>query len=314
MRSRRRYGGGDAYAYLLLLQLGQQIMNSDHKPPVTLALIAGQVALHYNVLPGPADSVADLCFLPARILSAGLSSSTLRRLFWSPLLHGSDVHLLYNMLSFLLHGATLERKMGSERFGLALVALTLLSQMSELAIAVAARELFNYDGWLSECGIGFSGVIFALKVLLTFNAPGTLMFQGFQIPARHIAWAELLFISLVNPQASFVGHLSGIAGGLIFIGLQRQGFLGRRWFGPADAAAGGGDDARHGWRGAARNDWAQQPPRQRFFGSGTVGERGTPTAGAGVGAQRWREEQQRRDADLARQLQADEDRAATTLR
>src|SRR5689334_12289551 len=35
------------------------------------------------------------------------------------------------------------------------------------------------------------------------------------VPSRHVYWAELLLISIISPNASFLGHLSGILAGLL---------------------------------------------------------------------------------------------------
>ena len=42
-----------------------------------------------------------------------------------------------------------------------------------------------------------------------------------RIPTKYAAWAELALIQLLVPNASFLGHLCGIAAGLIYIFVQR---------------------------------------------------------------------------------------------
>ena len=42
-------------------------------------------------------------------------------------------------------------------------------------------------------------------------------FGFFTVPKRMAPWAELIIIQLLVPQASFIGHLSGIISGFIFL-------------------------------------------------------------------------------------------------
>ena len=56
---------------------------------------------------------------------------------------------------------------------------------------------------------------------------------GINVPTKHAAWVELVVISLVTPNASFVGHLAGILAGVLYCRLPAVG-----WGLPA----GGADD------------------------------------------------------------------------
>jgi len=62
-----------------------------------------------------------------------------------------------------------------------------------------------------------AGVIFALKVLTSRETPpGREWVQFIWVPTRYAAWAELILIHLLVPNASFMGHLAGILSGLIY--------------------------------------------------------------------------------------------------
>ncbi|XP_069689543.1 rhomboid-related protein 4-like isoform X3 [Periplaneta americana] len=62
-----------------------------------------------------------------------------------------------------------------------------------------------------------TGVIFALKVLTSSESPrGRELVGGLWIPTRYAAWAELILIHLLVPNASFMGHFAGILAGLIY--------------------------------------------------------------------------------------------------
>ena len=59
--------------------------------------------------------------------------------------------------------------------------------------------------------MGFSGVIFALKILVG-GSDGD--FGLFYVPRSMSIWAELLIIQILVPNSSFVGHVAGILAGL----------------------------------------------------------------------------------------------------
>lgn len=135
-----------------------------------------------------------------------------------------------------------------------------------------------------QCAVGFSGVIFALKVVLNWHSPTSSTIAGFTIPTRYAAWAELLAIQYATPQASFVGHLGGIVAGLILVYLPRavpRGLpfvAGLRALAPTTVAS----------IQTGRVPEQQTQRRTRWFsGWGTTGlgdteVRGTPTEGFGA--------------------------------
>jgi hypothetical protein len=88
-----------------------------------------------------------------------------------------------------------------------------------------ARYELNED-MLNTTAVGISALLFALKVLANSRviipyAPEATVFQGIVIPTEYVAWAELVLISLITPNASFAGHLCGILAGMFFIPLYK---------------------------------------------------------------------------------------------
>jgi rhomboid domain-containing protein 1 len=68
-----------------------------------------------------------------------------------------------------------------------------------------------------SCVLSFAGVIFALKVLTSSETPpGREWVHFVWVPKRYAAWAELILIHFLVPNASFMGHLAGILSGLIY--------------------------------------------------------------------------------------------------
>lgn len=205
-----------------ILLLLQQIQQLEHKPPVTITVVAFNILVHLNlagILPFDVPSVRQACLKPSAILYRGEFS----RLFWGTVTHADDYHLYYNMGSLLVKGAQLEPSYGSFGFAVLLVELMLTSNVLYLVLAamlptnillirmIAGRNLMN------TCAVGFSGVLFGLKVILTHDSPGWGTVAGFSVPVKYLAWAELVFIQFITPNASFLGHACGILAGLLHL-------------------------------------------------------------------------------------------------
>jgi rhomboid domain-containing protein 1 len=203
-------GRNGAQALMLALALWQQAERLPYKPPVTIAAIALQALIYVQSPLSPEQA----CLAPVRALAQGLlSEGTLLRLVASPLHHADDAHIYYNSASFLLKGVTLEARYGSARFAVVLLALTALTQAVYVALCVVLGS--------QECAVGFSGVIFALKLLCSVDDPGSTVVGGIAVPTKFAAWAELVLIALVAPRTSFLAHLAGILAGLLFVCAER---------------------------------------------------------------------------------------------
>ncbi|CAN0261855.1 unnamed protein product [Ectocarpus fasciculatus] len=70
---------------------------------------------------------------------------------------------------------------------------------------------------MHACTVGFSGVLFALKYVLSRRSPGVTTVMGFSVHTRYAAWLELVLISVMVPNASFLGHLCGILAGVLYV-------------------------------------------------------------------------------------------------
>ncbi|KAI8465161.1 MAG: hypothetical protein J3K34DRAFT_461543 [Monoraphidium minutum] len=261
-------GGLDAYLLLLFAQLVQRVAQLEHKPPVTLALMAANAAVFFrDLMPPPLrDLIPPLsraCLQPRAVLQGGQWS----RLFWSAWMHADEYHLYYNLSSLLWKGARLEARLGPARFAALTAELLALSHglvaAASYLLAEAVPEYRRARArappmYLSTCMVGFSAVLFAYKVVLNHDDPTHSSILGWSLPTKYACWAELLLASAFNPQASFFGHLCGIAAGFIHVWaaarLRRGG--GRRALARAAAAAGA-------LLGA--------PRRPRFTGGGAAG-------------------------------------------
>lgn len=126
------------------------------------------------------------------------------------------------------------------------------------------------DSLLSSCAVGFSGVLFGLKVVLNHNSSGwTDVGIGIRLPTKYAAWAELLIIQLITPNVSFLGHLCGIAAGLMHVYVTRpilwNATVSSHWW------------MSRWWhvrnRNSSRREYGSRSQRgPRFYGRGTWGE------------------------------------------
>lgn len=133
--------------------------------------------------------------------------------------HGDDWHLYYNMLSFAFKGQSLERRFGSVKFAYIIAVFTVLTNVVLVALNTIASDYLDLD-FADHCAVGFSGVIFALKVLTTHydsNYTNQIMGIPLMMPARYAVWVELVLIQLFVPNASFTGHLAGILVGMAYV-------------------------------------------------------------------------------------------------
>ena len=131
-------------------------------------------------------------------------------------------------VSFLYKGYNLEFKYGHEEFAKMIVVLLLVShslvvlvsyslyRLTPLTVSIQHRSLTRQFVW-RQCAVGFSAVIFALKVVLSYNSPTFSNVYGIQVPTKFAAWLELVFIHMLVPNSSFLGHLCGILAGYWYI-------------------------------------------------------------------------------------------------
>ncbi|VDK52718.1 unnamed protein product [Anisakis simplex] len=197
--------------------LAYQLLQNDYIPPVTLVAILFQMAVFLGFVPpiGPWKT-REMCLLPSRIINR----HEWIRMLASVVMHGDDMHLYYNMVSLLWKGRRLEKRLGSWRFLLILLTFAISTSIGIVALSVLATDVLHLHdlGLMHQCAVGFSGVLFALKVLHTTYFPyeDAMLLGWMPIPSRYACWAELILIQLLAPEASFVGHLAGILVGLLY--------------------------------------------------------------------------------------------------
>jgi membrane associated rhomboid family serine protease len=224
-RESRHTNGLSPILISLLIQLYQQLERSNFKPPITIALIFINIMVHIHPSPYFLDiylgDMQRICIQPRKIVETFFYRGELlwSRLFLSSVVHADDMHLYYNMLSLCWKGVHLESELGSHKFGFLVIYSLIASHTIMVALAYILYEFFQFDGHNSgynTCAVGFSAVLFSLKYVWNSKSTEYSSVMGFMLPTKFAAWAELVAISLISPNASFIGHLSGILAGCAY--------------------------------------------------------------------------------------------------
>lgn len=204
---------------LLALQAAIEFYRLERKPPVTAGLLAANTLIYlrpsflHSILP----SIDEVWFNPHLILR----HRDLKRFFLSAFYHVGESHLVYNMMSLLWKGIQLETSMGSAEFASMVASLLAMSQGITLLLAKSLLLFFDYErAYYSEYAVGFSGVLFAMKVVLYSQSENYTYVHGLIVPAGYAAWAELILIQIFVPGVSFLGHLGGILAGILYLRLK----------------------------------------------------------------------------------------------
>lgn len=194
-------------------------------PPVTLGFLALNSAIYLKII-RVVRSVADACVSFNNVWKM----NQWKRLLLASFVHLDDMHLYFNMVSFIWKGRTLERKYGSRKFFIMIMTFAVLSQVLLILMNRILAVLLWDSSLLSACAAGFSGVIFALKVLTTQNMweeSVNVLGLPITVPAQFACWVELVLIQLLVPNASFTGHLAGILVGFAFVRGPLERFVNR---------------------------------------------------------------------------------------
>ncbi|KAM7106824.1 rhomboid-related protein 4 isoform 3-T10 [Ciconia maguari] len=203
----RRHRRANAGLFLLLYEIFH--VGLQNIPPVTLGVLALNIFLFLN----PVRPLLEVCIS----VDEGFYRKSWQRLLLSPVHHADDWHLYYNMISMLWKGIILEKKLKSIWFAYVIAVFSVLIGVVYMVLELMLAKILDDPSYEMNCAVGFSGVLFALKVLNNHYNPGRVSSVfGLQISSKYACWVELVAIHLISPGTSFCGHLAGILVGLMY--------------------------------------------------------------------------------------------------
>ena len=129
--------------------------------------------------------------------------------------HFYTYHLLLNMLDFYQIGTLLEYILRYKNYLKLIFLIALISKLIHFMIAIIFLNFFNYQDIYYGYSIGFSGINFGLHYYYNHFNNDTLIFFNQLLTRRQYIICILIFIQVIFPNASFIGHLSGLLAGII---------------------------------------------------------------------------------------------------
>lgn len=183
-------------------------------PRITYIILGLTVVVYVLQLLSQALFNYDIPFVLGAKANENIRAGELWRFLTPMLLHGSIMHIGFNMYALLSFGSGLERHYGRGRF----LSLYILSGFAGSVFSFMFNDAYS---------IGASGAIFGL-----IGAEGIFLYQNRKLFGNQVRSAinNIVFIVAINlflglsPGIDNWGHIGGLVGGLIF-----AWFAGPRW-------------------------------------------------------------------------------------
>jgi len=185
-------------------------------PPVTTALIAANVALFMlqSVVPG---LIGPFALWPLGTGGVAAPSFMPWQLVTYAFLHGSFLHLGFNMFALYMFGSAVERVFGTRRYMVFYFVSVVSAAITQLVFAMLAGGVYPT--------IGASGGVFGLLLAYGMYFPHNrvmLLFPPIPLPARVFVtiYAVLeLFLGVTGSQegVAHFAHLGGMIGGYLLL-------------------------------------------------------------------------------------------------
>ena len=192
-------------------------------PPVTSALIAANVAilLLQGLLPGLVIPFALWPWGASQIGSQGGFAPW--QLVTYAFLHGSLLHLAFNMFALYMFGGAIERVFGGKRYLVYYFMSVLAAAVTQLLVAALSGGVYPT--------VGASGGVFGLLLAYAIYFPRSrvmLLFPPIPMPARVfvVIYAVLeLYLGVTGSQegVAHFAHLGGMLGGYLTLKYWRGG-------------------------------------------------------------------------------------------
>jgi len=186
-------------------------------PPVTTALIVANVALFLlqSVIPG---LVVPFALWPLETASLGQGVSFMPwQVVTYAFLHGSLLHLAFNMFALYMFGGAIERVFGPRRYALFYFVSVISAAATQLIVAALSGGIYPT--------VGASGGVFGLLLAYGMYFPHNrvmLLFPPIPLPARVFVtlYAVIeLFLGVTGSQegVAHFAHLGGMIGGYLLL-------------------------------------------------------------------------------------------------
>jgi membrane associated rhomboid family serine protease len=186
-------------------------------PPVTTALIVANVALFLlqSVVPG---LVVPFALWPLATASLGQGVSFMPwQVVTYAFLHGSLLHLAFNMFALYMFGAAIERVFGPRRYALFYFVSVISAAATQLIVAALSGGIYPT--------VGASGGVFGLLLAYGMYFPHNrvmLLFPPIPLPARVFVtlYAVIeLFLGVTGSQegVAHFAHLGGMISGYLLL-------------------------------------------------------------------------------------------------
>jgi rhomboid family protein len=192
-------------------------------PPVTLFLIAANAVIFLLQLSVPGIEVPFALWpLGAARASGGHVSFQIWQLVTYAFLHGSLLHIGFNMFALYMFGAPMERVFGPRRYLTYYFVCVLSAALAQLATSAMTETLYPT--------VGASGGVFGLLLAYAIYFPHNrimLIFPPIPMPARVfvIVYAGLeLLLGVTGTQegVAHFAHLGGLVGGYLMLKFGRS--------------------------------------------------------------------------------------------
>lgn len=140
----------------------------------------------------------------------------------SSLSHIKVLHLAFNLVSLWSTGF-MEQSQGSLFYFQLNFLLFIFSEIAMIvSYYIMLKYLNKYDYVKNMYAVGYSAILFGFMGYACILNNGNYFVFGFNIPFYLGPFIMLLLISLMIPNASFIGHLSGIIAGFIMGFINKQ--------------------------------------------------------------------------------------------
>ena len=192
-------------------------------PPVTTALIVANVAIFFLQSIVPA-LIVPFALWPLATGSAGVGAAFMPwQLVTYSFLHGSLLHLAFNMFALYMFGGAIERVFGTRRYLVFYFTSVVSAAITQLAVAMLVGAIYPT--------IGASGGVFGLLLAYGMYFPHNrimLLFPPIPMPARVfvVLYAVLeLFLGVTGSQegVAHFAHLGSMIGGYLLLRFWRTG-------------------------------------------------------------------------------------------